>query len=133
MSMVVSGKRKKATARAAYKKGTGKIKINNIPLENYSKPMYSLKIQEPLLLLPEIASKMDISIRVHGGGDNGQAEAARLVIGKALLAFSGDDSAVEKKLLDYDRTLLVADVRRKEKRKPNTRGKARAKVQKSYR
>jgi ribosomal protein S9 len=52
---------------------------------------------------------------------------------KALLAFSGDDAAVEKVLVDYDRTLLVADVRRKEKRKPNTAGKARAKVQKSYR
>lgn len=133
MSNVVSGKRKKATARAAYKKGTGKIMINNVPLENYSKPMYALKIREPLLLLPELATKIDIRIRVQGGGDNGQAEAARLVVGKALLSFSGDSAAVEKKLLDYDRTLLVADVRRKEKRKPNTRGKARAKVQKSYR
>jgi small subunit ribosomal protein S9 len=133
MNKVLSGKRKKATARASYKDGTGKVMINSIPIENYSKPMYALKIREPLLLLPELASKMDISIRVQGGGDNGQAEAARLVVGKALLAFSGADAAVEKVLVDYDRTLLVADVRRKEKRKPNTAGKARAKVQKSYR
>jgi len=133
MSNTVSGKRKKATARAAFKKGTGKVTVNNVPIENYSKPMYALKIQEPLLLLPELAQKMDIRIRVSGGGDNGQAEAARLVLGKALLAFSGEDAAVEKTLIDYDRTLLVADVRRKEKRKPNTAGKARAKVQKSYR
>jgi small subunit ribosomal protein S9 len=133
MNKVLSGKRKKATARASYRKGTGRVTINNVPIDIYSKPMYALKIQEPLLLLPELAKKMDISIRVSGGGDNGQAEAARLVVGKALLAFSGDDGAVEKTLVDYDRTLLVADVRRKEKRKPNTRGKARAKVQKSYR
>jgi ribosomal protein S9 len=55
MNKVLSGKRKKATARASYKDGTGKVMINSIPIENYSKPMYALKIREPLLLLPELA------------------------------------------------------------------------------
>ena len=129
---VVSGKRKRAIARASFKKGTGKIKVNNKPLEQYAPEMYVLKMKEPLLLVPEVAKKIDINVTVRGGGINGQAEAVRLVISKALVEFS-QSKEVEETLLDYDRALLVADVRRKEKRKPNTAGKARAKVQKSYR
>ena len=130
---MISGKRKSAIARATIQKGKGKVTVNNMPVEEYTQPMYALKIREPLLLLPDLAKKVDIRITVRGGGMNGQAEAVRLAIGKALLAHSKNDAQVEKTLEDYDRTLLVADVRRKENRKPNTRGHARAKVQKSYR
>ena len=44
-----------------------------------------------------------------------------------------DDKKLEKTFLDYDRHLLVADVRRKESRKPNRQSKARARKQTSYR
>ena len=71
-------------------------------------------------------------MKVKGGGEKGQVEAARISIARALVAATGSKE-LEKAFLDYDRNLLVADVRRRETRKPNTHGKARAKRQKSYR
>ena len=130
--MNVSGKRKSAIARVTYKKGTGKLRINSLPLERFAQPMYALRISEPLMIAESVAKKLDISVSVSGGGMAGQADAIRLALGKALVEASGK-AEVEQALEEYDRTLLVADVRRKEKRKPNTAGKARSKTQKSYR
>ncbi|MFT4308803.1 MAG: 30S ribosomal protein S9 [Candidatus Woesearchaeota archaeon] len=130
--MNVSGKRKSAIARVTYKKGSGKLRINSLPLERFAQPMYALRISEPLLIAESVAKKLDISVSVSGGGMAGQADAIRLALGKALVEASGK-AEVEQALEEYDRTLLVADVRRKEKRKPNTAGKARSKTQKSYR
>jgi len=123
------GKRKRAIARASLKEGKGKIKVNGRFLDNYSNQMFKLKILEPVILAEDVAKKVDISINVNGGGINGQADAARLAIARALVNY---DKKLEKVFSDYDRLLLVADVRRKETRKPND-SKARAKRQKSYR
>jgi small subunit ribosomal protein S9 len=84
----VSGKRKKAIARATLKEGTGKIKINDILLENYTPRMYQMKIMEPLILAGEIAAKVDIDINVYGGGISGQTDAARLAIARALVEYN---------------------------------------------
>lgn len=130
--MNVSGKRKSAIARVTWKKGTGKIRINSLPLDRFAQPMYALRISEPLMIAESVAKKLDISVSVSGGGMAGQADAIRLALGKALVEASGK-AEIEQALEEYDRTLLVADVRRKEKRKPNTGGKARSKTQKSYR
>ena len=126
----VSGKRKKAIARATLKEGKGMLKINNQPLSNISSEFVRLKLQEPLFLAHDIAPKVDIIVDVQGGGTVSQAEAARLAIARALVAYN---PKLKKVYLDYDRNLLVADVRQREPRKPNTGGKARQKVQKSYR
>lgn len=126
----VSGKRKKAVARATLKKGTGKITINKKPLELFSTRIAQLKIKEPLVLSGDVVNKVDININVHGGGQSGQLEAVRLVIGKALAEF---DPRLDEVFSNYDKHLLIADVRRKEPSKPNRHGKARAKRQKSYR
>jgi small subunit ribosomal protein S9 len=75
-------------------------------------------------------NKLDIDVNVMGGGVAGQAEAARLAIARALVEY---DDKLEDPFEQYDRQLLVADVRRKESSKPNCRGQARAKKQKSYR
>lgn len=133
MVNTTSGKRKSAIARVSWKKGSGKVRINSLPLEKFTQPMYALRISEPLLIVPKVADKLDFSVSVNGGGMAGQADAIRLALGKALLEASGGKAEVEQSLEDYDRTLLVADVRRKENRKPNTGGKARSKTQKSYR
>lgn len=127
-----SGTRKHAVARATIRPGKGTVRINKVPLQHVGPRFINLKIQEPLLLVGDVAKKVDIDINVNGGGITGQAEASRIAIGRALVAFSGNDE-VKKKLLEYDRLILVADVRRKEKTKPNNNGKARAKRQKSYR
>ena len=126
----VSGKRKRAIARATLKSGKGNIKINKIPLEVFQPETARLKITEPLILAMNQAKKVDIDINVFGGGVASQVEASRLVIGKALSKF---DSKLEPIFTGYDKHLLVADVRRKETSKPNCHGKARAKKQKSYR
>ena len=124
-----SGTRKSAVARATIKPDKGKIKVNGLLLDNYSDEMSRLRILEPLVLAGDLIKKVDISVRVNGGGVNGQADAIRLAIARALVEH---DKKLKKVFDDYDRLLLVADVRRKEACKPNM-SKARAKRQKSYR
>ena len=106
------------------------VKINNVSLDVFKPNMAKLRIQEPLLLAGDVVNKLAISVNVHGGGVTSQADAARLAIAKALADYN---EGLRQTFLDYDRQLLVADVRRKETRKPNSHGKARSKRQKSYR
>ena len=127
-----SGKRKSAVARATLRQGNGLIRMNNIPIDFINPKMSRLKLREPLILAGDIASKVDIDIDVAGGGTTSRAEASRLAIAKALVNFAKSDKLKEI-FLNYDRNLLVADVRFKETAKPNRHGQARAKVQKSYR
>jgi len=124
------GKRKRAIARATLTEGTGTIRINSQELSTFPENMYKKRIEEPLLIAGSVMNKVNIDINVKGGGVNGQADAIRLAIAKVL---AGYDKKLHKLFLNYDRTLLVADVRRREVRKPNTHGKARSKRQKSYR
>ena len=124
-----SGKRKTAVARATLKEGKGMIKINNRLLNIFQPEMARMRIQEPLMLAGNTVDKVDISVDVNGGGFNSQAEAVRLSIAKALAQFQPN---LKKTFLDYDRHLLVSDIRRKESYKPND-SKARSKRQKSYR
>lgn len=125
-----SGKRKQAVARATLKEGTGKVKVNNHILTVLEPAMARMKIKETLYLAGDVADKVDIIINVSGGGVMSQADAARLAAAKALAKYS---KKLEKVFLKYDRNLVVADVRRRECSKPNCRGKARSKKQKSYR
>lgn len=127
-----SGKRKRAIARATLKQGNGLVRVNNVPIEFIEPKMSRLKLKEPLLLAGDVANKVDIDVGVVGGGTTSQAEASRLAIAKALVDFTKNDKLKEI-FLNYDRNLLVADVRRKEAAKPNRHGQARSKVQKSYR
>ena len=130
-SIIISGKRKRAIARATLKQGTGKVRINRKLLDNFTPKLARMKIMEPLLIAGDVINKIDITVNVKGGGIISQADAARLVIAKSIVKWF-NDSKLEEKYLTYDRQLLVADVRRKEPRKPND-SKARAKRQKSYR
>jgi small subunit ribosomal protein S9 len=128
--IVASGKRKRAIAKAVLRPGKGLVVVNNTSLEMFEPKMAKLRIQEPLILAGPRANNVNISITVAGGGVTGQADASRLALAKALSEY---DNTLRQVFLDYDRQLLVADVRRKEARKPNNNGKARAKRQKSYR
>jgi small subunit ribosomal protein S9 len=126
-----SGKRKEAVARCVVSAGTGKVRINNIPIEIFTPELARLKIMEPMALAGEKASKVDVSVNVSGGGFMGQAEASRTAIAKGLVDFLKDEE-LEKLFRDYDRSLLISDPRRKLPKKPLGRG-ARKKRQKSYR
>ena len=128
--IIASGKRKEAIATARLRPGKGNITINKQPVEISSTGIYNLRIKEPLILAKDVAQKVDIAVNVKGGGIASQADAIRLAIAKALVQHK---KPLERVFLDYDRTLLVADVRRHEPSKPNCRGHRRQKRQKSYR
>jgi small subunit ribosomal protein S9 len=126
-----SGKRKTAIARATLRKGNGKVRINRQDLNIIEPEMAKQKITEPLMVAEDIAKKVDIDVNVTGGGFMGQAEAARIAIGNALLKFSADEK-LQKKFFEYDKTIIKGDHRRKETKKVGGKG-ARSKKQKSYR
>jgi small subunit ribosomal protein S9 len=126
-----SGKRKRAVARASLRPGTGKVKINKVLLDNYTPEFAKMKLLELTELVGEALNKVDVNVNVRGGGIVGQVDAARVAISRGLVEYSKDEK-LQEKILQYDRQMLVSDVRRKETRKPND-SKARAKRQKSYR
>ena len=123
------GKRKRAIARATLRSGKGIVRINGQDIGSMSSDIVRLRIEEPLVLVGDLAKNIDFDLTVLGGGINGQADACRLAIARALVEH---DPKLEKVFTEYDRLLLVADVRHKEACKPND-SKARAKRQKSYR
>lgn len=127
----VSGKRKRAIARATVRDGVGMVRINSMPLDTYSNEFAKLKIQEPLILAGDLANDIDININVSGGGFSAQTEAARLCVARGLVAYTGNKQ-LRQTFLDYDRHLLISDVRRNEPSKPND-SKPRKKRAKSYR
>lgn len=96
------------------------------------------KIYEPILVVGEDAySRIDIRVRVKGGGHVSQIYAIRQAIAKALVAYYAkfEDAAeaisLKKALVAYDRTLLIADPRRMEPKKFGGQG-ARARRQKRF-
>jgi small subunit ribosomal protein S9 len=127
-----SGKRKTATARATVKAGSGIVRINGILLSQVTPRYIQMKITEAIILAHSVSKSVDIAVRVAGGGQSGQADASRIAICRALVAYTGSED-LRQTFISYDRNLLVNDVRRKEQSKPNRHGKARSKVQKSYR
>jgi len=126
-----SGKRKTAIARATVQKGSGLVRINKKPVELYEPKVARWKILEPINLASSHIDKINIDVNVKGGGFMSQAYAARTAIAKGIVEYTGDPS-LKLTYLDYDRSLLVSDSRRKEPKKPLGRG-ARKKRQKSYR
>ncbi|MDY6789563.1 MAG: 30S ribosomal protein S9 [Candidatus Nanohaloarchaea archaeon] len=132
MVVNANGKRKTAKARATLEEGSGSLRINGRPLKTWPK-MSRLRIEEPLRIAGELAEDVDIKVNVDGGGKQGQTEAIRMAIARALAEYAeGND--LKNEFLEYDRYLLVEDFRRTEKRKPSQSSKgARHKQQKSYR
>ena len=131
--ITISGKRKTAIAKATIKPGTGMVRINKRPLSTLSL-FRRFAIEEPLRIAKDTlktSPSFDIEVNVKGGGAESQIEASRLAIARAIASFT-KSADLRKAYLQYDRSLLVADVRHKEQYKPND-SKARAKRQKSYR
>ncbi|KAF5433981.1 small subunit ribosomal protein S9 [Candidatus Methanophagaceae archaeon] len=131
------GKRKTAIARVTVKKGKGIVRINKKPLELLEPEVVRTKISEPLFIAsehPDVAGdvgSIELDVEVKGGGFMGQAEAARTAIARGLVDWTGNEG-LKDIYLEYDRSLLVSDVRQKEPKKFGAKG-ARAHRQKSYR
>jgi small subunit ribosomal protein S9 len=115
-AVFVTGKRKRAIARAYFKSGKGMVKVNSVPIELVMPDMFRLKMMEPLMIMGDAWKRYDASITVRGGGPAGQADAVRQVIARGLSELLGPDA--RKTFLSYDRNLIVYDSRRTEPHKP---------------
>jgi small subunit ribosomal protein S16e len=125
-----------ATAVAHAKEGRGLIRINGSPIHLVQPEILRFKVYEPILVVGEESfNVLDIRVRVKGGGHTSQVYAIRQAIAKAVVAYYAKYldawSAMElkKKLIAYDRSLLIADPRRMEPKKFGGGG-ARARRQK---
>jgi small subunit ribosomal protein S9 len=121
------GRRKTAVARVYLSEGSGKVTVNKREAANYFKtPVLLEKINQPFNIT-ETLGKYDVVANVDGGGVNGQAEALRLGISRALVELSEDN----KPLLKAE-GLMTRDSRMVERKKPGQK-KARKKFQFSKR
>ena len=108
-----TGRRKTSSARVYLKKGKGNIAINNRKLDEY----FGRKVAQMLVLQPlelvELVDKLDLDIKVKGGGSFGQAGAIRHGISRALTQYDEELRPQLKKA-----GLLTRDSRRVERKKP---------------
>jgi small subunit ribosomal protein S9 len=139
------GQRKSCRAVATISKGNGKVRINNIPVEILEPEVVKELVLTPLALIGELRNKVDISVRVQGGGFMGQAFASAVAISRSLIGEGkgGRDpkdhplaknirEEIRKKITEFDRHLLAGDPRQTESKKFGGSG-ARRRKQKSYR
>ncbi len=121
------GRRKEATARVKIESGKGEVQINGKTGLEYlgSQPLFE-KVIAPLKALSQ-EGKYNLTVKVVGGGKNGQAEAIRHGVARALVK---EDETVKSTLrkLGY----ITRDPRAKERKKPGLKG-ARKKPQFSKR
>ena len=121
------GRRKSAVARVYLSKGKGKITINKRDVSKYfATPVLLEKINQPFNLT-ETLGQYDVKVNVDGGGVNGQAEAIRLGISRALVEINPDHKPALKA-----EGLMTRDPRMVERKKPGQK-KARKKFQFSKR
>ncbi|MHA1213908.1 MAG: 30S ribosomal protein S9 [Candidatus Hodarchaeales archaeon] len=131
-SILRSGKRRTAIARAIIRAGNGRVLINGKPIEILEPEIVRMKLMEPFYFLDEkVRKSIDIKIKVKGGGFMGQADAARTAMSRALLAWTNSEQ-LRLKFSEYDRHMIVGDPRRREPKHFGGPG-ARAKYTKSYR
>lgn len=110
--VMTSGGRKEAVARVRLIPGTGKITVNDRPVEEYfPRPTLLTAVREPLVVAGA-EGRFDVVATVRGGGVAGQAGAIRLGIARALLAIDGALRPVLRKA-----GLLTRDPRMKERKK----------------
>ena len=112
------GRRKSATARVRVMSGKGNVTINDQPAAEYfAESKYLLtKLQQPFVVL-DLVGKFDVSVKVSGGGHEGQTEAIALGISKALVSLNEDYKATLKRA-----DLLSRDPREKERKKFGLKG-----------
>lgn len=137
--------RKTSKAHVHISKGVGKIRINNVPVEMIGQETARETILAPLEVAGDLRNKVDISVRVKGGGFMGQASAAATAISRALIGWTKSKKDpkehpfpkttredLRKRINEFDKYLISGDARRKEPKKFGGPG-ARRRKQKSYR
>ena len=116
-----TGRRKSSVARVRVYQGTGKVTINDRPIDEYF-GLETLKVvvRQPLVAT-ETADKFDVLVNVHGGGYTGQAGAIRHGISRALLEADAEYRPVLKA-----NGFLTRDPRMKERKKYGLKAARRA-------
>ena len=108
-----TGRRKTSSARIYLSSGKGNIKVNDRDLDIY----FGRKVAQMLVMQPlemtELTDKVDINIKVKGGGSFGQAGAIRHGISRALISY---DEELRPQLKSAG--LLTRDPRKVERKKP---------------
>lgn len=122
-----TGRRKCAIARVRLTSGTGKITINDRELEEYFMTELLAQTATAPLSVVEMRESVDIVVRTHGGGYNGQSDAVALGIARALEKMN-PDLRIDLKKAGH----ITRDGRVKERKKPGQPG-ARRKFQFSKR
>lgn len=85
-----TGRRKSAVARVFIKPGSGKIVVNDKPIDEYfSRETGRMVVRQPLELTNN-GTSFDVMVNVMGGGESGQAGAVRHGITRALIDFNAD-------------------------------------------
>jgi small subunit ribosomal protein S9 len=112
-----TGRRKSAIARVYLRPGSGDFKVNGRPFDQYFLTESQRRSAREPLLSTETASSFNIVVRVSGGGVNGQADAVKLGIARALMVFNIE---LRKKLKAEG--LISRDSRSKERKKYGQKG-----------
>lgn len=121
------GRRKCATARVYLKEGKGQMKVNGRNYKEYFSNYIFLEKLLKAFSLTEKLEKFEVKINVSGGGINGQAEACRLAISRALCLSNPKNRSILK-----SHGFLSSDARKVERKKFGQK-KARKKFQFSKR
>ena len=107
------GRRKTSTARVRIATGTGKFLVNEKPVQVY----FPRSLDQEAILAPlramGLEGKLDISVRVAGGGVTGQSGAVRQGLARAILGMTPDARGTLR-----SGTFLTRDSRAKERKKP---------------
>ena len=121
------GRRKSSVARVYLSKGKGNVTVNKRDVSDYFSTAVLLeKVNQPFKATDTLG-QYDVKVNVTGGGVNGQAEAIRLGISRALVEIDPEYKAALKA-----EGLMTRDPRMVERKKPGQK-KARKKFQFSKR
>lgn len=112
-----TGRRKSSVARVRIRPGSGKITVNSKSINDYFVNDQHQSAISDTLAAVEQSEKVDVLVRVSGGGMTGQAGAVRMGLARALVSY---DEALHESLRDGG--FLTRDSRMKERKKPGLRG-----------
>lgn len=112
-----TGRRKTSVARVRIKPGSGKITVNGRELTEFFRIVQDQNAVTGPLDHCELRDKVDVRIRVDGGGTTGQAGACTQGIARALLKH---DSDLIEKL--REKNYMSRDSRMKERKKYGLHG-----------
>lgn len=112
-----TGRRKSSVARVRVRPGSGKITVNRKSIDEYFFNEQDRAAILSTLSAVDHGDKVDVLVRVNGGGMTGQSGAVRMGLARALVSFS---EGLHDPLRDGG--FLTRDSRMKERKKPGLRG-----------